>query len=225
MHEAFHDLLHAIAAAVLVGGGGFLIVRGMSTPSPAKATASANNARAASLSIGAIIVATSVGAGVIHLIAAPEHLEELGVIGLGFLAAGIFQIGWALLFLHRRSNTLDRLGVVINVGIVCAWIWSRTIGLPVDGVVKPEQVGLPDGVSVVLEVVLVALVLSGAAIDDRIRRHASTATGLIVGAVPVVGVILLGSLLAVGQLTGTAGSHSSGVHAEPPGHVEEHAGP
>src|SRR4051795_1654613 len=43
-----------------------------------------------------ILAAAAVGAGAIHLAFAPEHLVEYRPLGIGFIAAGVLQLLWAV---------------------------------------------------------------------------------------------------------------------------------
>ncbi len=97
----------------------------------------------------------SAGAAAIHLAAASSHLEALGDLALGFYWAALFQIAFAgALLAHPSSRRLATVGVAINVALVAAWAWSRTIGLPtIPG--GPEAVGLADATTVAFQVVLV----------------------------------------------------------------------
>ena len=98
-------------------------------------------------------------AGVIHLVAAIEHIGvdwELGaffaVVGAGQLAAG-----WRI---HRNNLDARLLALVAGASVVIAllWIWSRTIGMPFG----PEagrvvKVGVGDAIATLLELAFAAL--------------------------------------------------------------------
>ena len=104
-----------------------------------------------------LVASLSIGAGVIHLAAASSHLELLGDLALGFYWAALFQVAFAVAFLARSgSHHLARVGVAVNLVLIGAWAWSRTVGLPmIPG--GPEAIGLADGTTVGLQVLLVAL--------------------------------------------------------------------
>lgn len=121
----------------------------------------------------AIALAASIGAGLIHFALGPEHLAELGTLGWGFYVAGVLQLGWAVAVLsafavesHRdRANgtRLPRIigfaGVAMNLGILGAWVVSRTIGTPAGETPwVPESVGRADLISGALELAIVSIV-------------------------------------------------------------------
>ena len=125
------------------------------------ASATARGAIAASTPIdrdrSAVIAAPglSLGAAAIHLAAAPSHYVELGDLGAGFLAAAVLQAAWARSILGGATRRTIVSGSRSTRRSSCAWLVSRTIGLPVGptpGVAEP--VGLPDGARVAFEVLI-----------------------------------------------------------------------
>lgn len=146
-----------------------------------------------------LAVALSLGGAAIHLAAAPGHIEELGFLGWGFLAAAAFQIAWPLGYAVRPSRAMWLIGVGGNAAILVAWSWSRTVGLPVGPFAgRPEAIGVPDVASVIFEVLVIALLLVRAApvsdrIVDSVRRASSVA---VIASVPAIGAIFLATALA-----------------------------
>jgi hypothetical protein len=125
----------AIAAAVLVGLVG--LRRGLPVPLVVASTAAA-------------------GSALVHFAVAPEHFAEWGF-GLFFVLCAEVQLGWALLLGRIRGNRMLAVGLVGSLFLVAVWTLSRTTGLPFGpeaGV--PEEMGVPDLVSVVLELVTAA---------------------------------------------------------------------
>jgi FtsP/CotA-like multicopper oxidase with cupredoxin domain len=154
----------------------------------------------------------TLGAGAIHLAVAPEHLEEYLPFGLFFLVVAAAQIVAAPLLLVRPSN---RLAVVVAVGscaLVGLWLVSRTVGLPV-GVEpwRPEEVGIPDVVCVLLESAGAAVAGVLAIRGRRPRRRHPVRTPL--AAAPVV--LLVSAATVVGVGTG-ASSMPMAFSAGPP---------
>ena len=161
----------------------------------------------------------SAGAAAIHLAAASSHLESLGDLALGFYWAALFQVAFAVAVLaHPQSRRLAGTGVAINLALIAAWAWSRTIGLPtISG--GPESVGLADATTVAFQVVLVWLLATrlglsrpggvGGRSADRLGRMPGLA--FIVG----TGVVLISTPIAMAD--GAAGHVHGGaghVHAE-----------
>ena len=121
----------AIAAAVLVGLVG--LRRGLPVPLVVASTAAA-------------------GSALVHFAVAPEHFAEWWGFGLFFVLCGEVQLGWALLLGRTRSNRMLAIGIAGSLALVAVWALSRTTGLPFGpGPGVPEEIGLPDVVSVVLE--------------------------------------------------------------------------
>ena len=92
-----------------------------------------------------------------HFAVAPEHFAEWWGFGLFFVLCAEVQLGWALLLGRIRTNRMLAVGIGGSLFLVAVWALSRTTGLPFGpepGV--PEEIGVPDVVSVVLELVTAA---------------------------------------------------------------------
>src|SRR4029078_12456880 len=89
------------------------------------------------------------------------------------LGCAAFQAWWAVRCLGGPSRRVIDLGIVVNLGIVAAWAWTRTVGLPIREVSgPPEPIGLPDGASVVFELLLVALLVARRlGVDVRLEKR------------------------------------------------------
>src|SRR3954454_7571924 len=84
----------------------------------------------------------SLGAGGIHFAVIGEHLQEYALFGYLFLALAWFQAVWAIAFLMRSSVPMGWLGIIVNLGAVTVWAWSRYSGLPIGPEPwQPETVG------------------------------------------------------------------------------------
>jgi hypothetical protein len=223
-----HELVHWVAAVVLVIGGAAAILlsarasrreRLIAVAAPIPVTTRPGATGSVELSLGVILATLSLGAAAIHLAAAPSHYVELGDIGAGFLVAAALQAWWAHAILGEPARRTLLAGAAINVGILVAWLVSRTAGLPVGptpGVAEP--LGLPDGASTAFEALIVALVAIRASDLDRwlTSRCAIVRPLLAVGVVPVVGLVVLTTSLA--SLAIVAGAdhgmpHADGGHA------------
>ncbi len=216
--HAGHDTIEAIAAVVLWLAGVVALAsavrdgragRGKVAPfSPADGGPAARRA------VLTVVAALSLGAAMIHLAAAPKHVEELGDIGLGFYLAALFQAGWVVTFLAHPSARRAAIGIAGNAAITIVWIWTRTVGLRFGADTgQPESIGVPDAVATALQVGLILLL--GAGLARRPRRmvdlRAAAASGATVVAVPLVGIVFLATTLAVSVAVG--GQHAgSGEH-------------
>lgn len=224
-----HALIETLAALVLSLGGAAILVRAWlarragSTvrKRPGWSVAGQpSDASAPALAIPVLVGLLSAAAGAIHLVAAPEHVEMLGDLGLGFYWAALFQVGFAAAWIaSSRSTRLAWLGLIGNAFLIAAWAWSRTVGLPglADG---PEPIGAADGVAVALELGIVVLLAAEARIVPPSRlvqpSHGLGAAAL----VAIGGVAVLATVIALVDLAG--GGHHG---ADRPPHAASHSAP
>ena len=103
-----------------------------------------------------VSVALSLLAATVHAWLAPGHVAQAWWLGAGFAAAAAAQTAWAIAAVHGRPPV--RTGLLINLGLVAAWLVSRTAGLPGVGV---EAVGVLDVLTVGAELSLCALLVLG----------------------------------------------------------------
>jgi hypothetical protein len=221
-HET-HAAVESAAALVLSLGGAAVLVRAWldghrGRPSLGRAVAVSPGA-AVRRSGRIIVVALSAGAAAIHLAAGPEHVDELGDVGLLFYLAALFQAAFAIALLaHHGTAMVVRIAILGNLALVVAWAWTRTVG-PASVVggpdVGPEAIGIADGITVLLELATVLILLAWVErLDTWIASLAAPATVRTLatsGLVTVAGVALLATGIAVADAG--AGHHHDG--AEP----------
>lgn len=104
----------------------------------------------------AVVVTSSMSAGVIHAAVFPHHLRERAVVGAFFALAAITQLVWAVLVTRSASRWLLRAGVAGNVSLICLWAVSRTVGLPAGLADGHRGVGAWDLAAFVWELAVVA---------------------------------------------------------------------
>lgn len=133
-----------------------------------------------------VLAAAAAGAGAIHLAFAPEHLAEYRPLGIGFLVAGLLQIGWGLAVTVRDSSRLLLVGGIGSLAVVGVYLMSRTVGLPLGPeAFEPEAFGISDLLCCALELPVglagVALSRHPAALSSRLsmRRAAALAAGIV----------------------------------------------
>lgn len=98
----------------------------------------------------------SLGAGLIHFSAAPDHASWPLHVGF-FVAAGVAQVLWAALVLRRASRPVLSVGAAGNLALVGVWLLSRTSGIGfAPGAETVEPVGFKDAVAVFLELSVAA---------------------------------------------------------------------
>jgi hypothetical protein len=158
------------------------------------------------------LAAASIGAGLIHASAASDHGAHAAQLTF-FVTVAVLQLLWGLALLRRAAWPLLVAGAALNLVVAAIWVLSRTSGLPaVPGAEHAEPVGFKDGVSSLLELVLV---LSVAGLVPRAARGLRflTASGAMASWVVVAG---------IGTLTAAAVA-APGHHQDESGHT--HSGP
>jgi hypothetical protein len=107
-----------------------------------------------------LLAALSWLAGLIHFAVTPAHFEEWAPFAVCFAVAGVLQVGWAAAFFRAPSFPALAWNAVPAGGLVCVWVLSRTVGLPVGpDAGTPEAVGLADVGATAAEAMLVAAAL------------------------------------------------------------------
>jgi len=116
-----------------------------------------------------VVMALAVGAGIIHLLLVPDHLSDVSVEHARFFVAlGVAQISFGILFMLKPTKRFAIIGIVGNVGsIILYWI-TRIQNLP-------EPFGAPEGLDAVgitakiVEMSLVGLLIYLAVNYKKIR--------------------------------------------------------
>jgi hypothetical protein len=73
----------------------------------------------------------SAGAGAIHAIVTPEHLQEDVRFGAFFLVVTVLQLAWIVPVLRRSSTATWVMGGAGNLAVLAIWGASRSTGLPI----------------------------------------------------------------------------------------------
>jgi len=148
-------------------------------------------------------VALSVAAAILHFWAMRQHANDDWWLPALFMAAGGMQAMWALLGSSRPSPSLYRAGILLNGSIMTAWLFSRTVGLPL-GLEGREPIGVIDGLATTYEALIVALLIA------LLGRRTSWTTGR--PAAFGSGILLGGSLLTLSLLfISHGGPHHTGL--------------
>jgi hypothetical protein len=132
------------------------------------------------------------------------------------VAAAAFQALWIRWCLAGPGRIATVIGIAGNAAIVAAWLYTRTIGLPIGEFAGgPEPIGYPDAASVVFEVLLIGgLVIRWFDLDlvASTRRGARAAAWTAV--VPSIGLVIV--LTSLAWLAIGAGlDHGFDLHATP----------
>ena len=162
-----------------------------------------------------VLAAAAVGAGAIHLAFAREHLAEYLPLGLGFVAAGVFQLLWGAVVAVRDSPRWLYAGGVLSLVVVGVYLLSRTVGLPLGPeAFEAEAVGLSDLICCALEVPVGLAAIALARHPRALRRR----LGLRWAAALAAGFVLVGSASTTAIAVG-------GAHVHEHGDKHEHACP
>jgi hypothetical protein len=118
-----------------------------------------------------LLATASLGAGAIHFAVAGEHLQEWRPLGVAFLAAGAFQVLWAVAVVVRDSRAALLAGGMLSVLFIGVYLMSRTTGLPLGPeAFEPEPLGAADLLCCALEVPVAAGALLLARLPGALRR-------------------------------------------------------
>src|SRR4029453_6614587 len=176
-----------------------------------------------------ILVAFSLGAGVIHFAYAGEHFDVGWLHGTFFAVVAWFQLGWAFVLMVRSSRAVLALGPIVNALVIGTWIMSRVWGVPIGpGAWDPEPISLADGLATGLEVGVVAISLAvlarPALAQQSVRPSVGMAgIGLSSLAVAVVSTLAIAPAFASehdhgGEGEASGHSHSDEATADQAGH-------
>jgi hypothetical protein len=162
------------------------------------------------------LVAMVVSAGAIHAAVVPEHFAEWTAAGIFFVLLALSELAVAVALLRRVNLRASLLAtVVVSVGPIGIWLYSRSVGLPFGpdpGTTEP--LGIADCAASILELGAVLLAVFLLRSRNRSSRPAGSAhrAALVlvaVAAVATVGVAATG--ITTLTVVGTAGGHSSMV--------------
>ncbi len=217
-----HTFIEAFALIVLLICGLIAVAAGMvlRNRAPKRASTSPGRTLSSGDSIGRLawlaIASASVGAGIIHLALGPSHLDEIGVLGLGFFVVGAAQLIWAAVATRRPGHRLAWLGIGGNVAVLAAWAFTRTVGLPVGpDAWTPEGIGRADSVAGLFELLVIAVLLVDVSGLQARGLWLRTAVGTVaaIGLVPIVGSIMVLTTLALAS--GEPGHHHMTTRTTP----------
>ena len=147
-----------------------------------------------------IVCGLAWASGLIHVVAAVQHVEEYLLFAVFFAVLAPVQFAWGVAVYRRPSGRLLTLGAAGSVLIAVLWLVSRTAGLPIGETPwQPEAVGPLDVLASADEVVLAAMVFLH--LVPLPRATLARATSWLAAAAGT-GLILLSSLALV------AGGHT-----------------
>jgi hypothetical protein len=108
-----------------------------------------------------LLVALSLGAGVIHFAVSGEHFDLGWRHGTFFAVTAWFQLSWAVAIMVRPNRRVLAVGVAANLAVIATWAMSRIWGVSGGpGAWEPEPVALADALATGLEVGIVVISLA-----------------------------------------------------------------
>ena len=107
-----------------------------------------------------VVLTLALGVGIMHVLLAPDHLEDdLGIAhGIYFVITGLTQIGFGLLFISKPTRGLAIIGTAGTIGSLFLYFITRIVDLPepFGALEEIDQVGV---IAKILEISLVVFLL------------------------------------------------------------------
>jgi hypothetical protein len=106
-----------------------------------------------------VVLILAIGVGIMHVLLAPDHLADVGIVhGIYFAITGFAQIGFGLLFISKPTRGLAIIGTAGTIGSIFLYFITRMVELPepfgaLEGI---DQVGI---IAKIAEVFLVAILI------------------------------------------------------------------
>jgi hypothetical protein len=160
-----------------------------------------------------LLVALSLGAGVIHFAESGGHFDLSWSHGLFFAVVAWLQLSWAVALIVKPTRRLLALGAAGNSVVIATWLVSRVWGVPVGpDAWTPEPVALADALATGFEagIVLVSLaVLARPALAQQSVRPSLGFAGLGFSGLAIAAV----STMALAPAFASDHHHGDGEHA------------
>ena len=107
-----------------------------------------------------VVLTLALGVGIMHVLLAPDHLEDdRGIAhGIYFVITGLTQIGFGLLFIAKPTRKLAIIGIAGTIGSLFLYFITRIVDLPepFGALEEIDQVGV---IAKILEISLVVFLL------------------------------------------------------------------
>ncbi|MFF4699599.1 hypothetical protein [Streptomyces chattanoogensis] len=88
------------------------------------------SSRSAAVSLAGVGACCALLSAVVHLVIAPEHLEEMLYIGILFIIGSVALLVAAAGLVLRDSLAAWWVGALVSAGMILGFALSRTVGLP-----------------------------------------------------------------------------------------------
>jgi acetyl esterase/lipase len=139
----------------------------------------------------------TLGAGVVHAAAVPEHMRESPILGAVLLGTAAIQLVLAVTGMARPRRRVLVASAAVNLIAVMAWVVAHTTGVPVGlAIWRPEALSIPDFAAPTMELLAALLLLTVNRRRPRDRRSRAWLTALAM----IPALLLAGILTAMGSL-------------------------
>jgi hypothetical protein len=78
----------------------------------------------------------------LHLIFTPQHFDEAPLLGVGFLAAGLVQLAFAVYVIVREDDRPIGLLLAVTIALIAIYAYAIFVGLPLDSGHSDAATGL-----------------------------------------------------------------------------------
>ena len=92
----------------------------------------------------ALVTAALLTSSVIHFALTPHHLRDAPLLGLGFFVVAACEAALTIIFARRPAPVLWPPAVILTAFSLTAYILSRTVGLPLEGVHRHASIAAID---------------------------------------------------------------------------------
>ncbi len=102
------------------------------------------------------VLLLSVGAGIMHILLAQDHLDVGIAHAMFFAIAGLSQIGFGILFVLKPSKIVSIVGIIGSTANIILYFVTRIEGLPMP-FTAPEGI---DAIGIITKIIEILLVIS-----------------------------------------------------------------
>jgi hypothetical protein len=125
-----------VAGALTVPGAGpgpfFTLVGGIALVATALTAPAAQARLGRGMLLRLLLSVSLIVAADLHLIFTPQHFDEALLLGVGFLAAGLVQLAFAVYVIVREDDRPIGLLLAVTIALIAIYAYALFVGLPLD---------------------------------------------------------------------------------------------